>query len=131
MMFHEPSINILTPDVERLVAFYKGLGFLETFRTPREGTPTHVEVTMEHFTIGVSSVDAAIREHGLNPNLGGRPVAIVLWTDDVDSAYARLTSGGAPSLRPPHDFQAELRTAWIADPDGNPVNIVQRRKRKA
>ncbi len=127
-MFHEPSINILTHDVPRLMAFYEGLGFHETFRTPKEGTPTHVEVTLEQFTIGISSVQAAITEHGLSPELGGHPVAIILWTDSTDREYERLTAAGAPSLRPPHDFRAELRTAWIADPDGNPINIVQRRK---
>jgi len=30
-------------------------------------------------------------------------------------------------LSPPRDF-LNLRSAWVADPDGNPVNIAQRRK---
>jgi hypothetical protein len=36
----------------RLVGFYEGLGFRETFRTPEEGTPIHVGVTLDGFTIG-------------------------------------------------------------------------------
>ena len=130
-MPQDPSINVLTHDVVRLANFYGRLGFRETFRTPVEGTPVHVELTLDSFTIGISSVKAAIEDHGLNPNLNGRPIAIVLWTDDTDHEYKRLTAEGAPTLRPPHDFQARknvLRTAWIADPDGNPINIVQRRK---
>ncbi len=128
-MFRNPSINIYSRDVVRLLAFYEGLGFRETFRTPEAGTPSHVEVTLGQFTIGITSVEAAIRDHGLNPSLHGRPVEIVLWTDDVDSAYARLTSDGAPSLSPPHDFLANLRSAWVADPDGNPLRLLQHRKR--
>ncbi|HTT45491.1 MAG TPA: VOC family protein [Thermoplasmata archaeon] len=126
-MIQDPSINIMTRDVERLTSFYQRVGFKETFRTPREGAPTHVEVTLDHFTIGVSSVEAAIKDHGLNPSLDGRPVAILLWTDDSDREYARLLSEGAQPLRPPHDFRPELRTAWVTDPDGNPINLAQRR----
>lgn len=129
-MFQTPSINIFTRDVVRLVSFYERLGFRETYRFPKDVTPTHVEVTLDQFTIGISSVEAAITDHGLNPDLGGRPIAIILWTDDTDREYARLTAEGAPSLRRPQDFLSDLRTAWIADPDGNPINIVQHHRKQ-
>ena len=128
-MFRNPAINIYSHDVVRLVTFYERLGFRETFRTPKDGTPVHVEVTLGQFTVGIASVEAAIADHGLNPNLGGRPIEIVLWTDDTDRDYARLTADGAPSLSPPHDFLSNLRVAWVADPDGNPIKFVQHRKR--
>jgi predicted enzyme related to lactoylglutathione lyase len=124
-MFRSPAINVYSHDVMRLVAFYEGLGFRETFRTPKLGTPVHVELVLDGFTIGIASVDAAIADHGLKPELGGRPVEIVLWTDDTDDAYRRLTAAGAPSLSPPHDFLSRLRVAWVADPDGNPIQLVQ------
>jgi hypothetical protein len=111
----------------RLVRFYASLGFRETYRTPSEGTPAHVEVNLDGFTIGIASVEAAVAHHGLSPNLGGRPIEIVLWTADTDRDYAQLTSHGAPSLSPPHDFVADLRAAWVADPDGNPIQLVQYR----
>jgi catechol 2,3-dioxygenase-like lactoylglutathione lyase family enzyme len=124
--FSSPSINIITRNVVRLASFYERLGFRETFRTPLEGTPAHVEMTLDRFTIGVSSLEAAVSDHGLNPNLNGRPVIITLMTDDPDRDYARLISEGAPSLSPPSTFHAnkyELRSAYIADPDGNPINL--------
>jgi len=130
-MFQDPSINIFSRDVERLTHFYERLGFKESFRTPESGSPDHVEVTLDHFTIGISSVEAAIKDHGLSPRLDGRPVAIILWTDDTDREYARLTSDGAQPLRPPEDFRSDLRTAWVADPDGNPINLAQRRSIKS
>jgi uncharacterized glyoxalase superfamily protein PhnB len=128
-MFQTPAINIYSYDLVRLVNFYRGLGFRETFRTPKDGTPVHVEVTLDQFTIGIVSVDAAIADHGLKPNLGGRPVEIVLWTDDTDRDYTHLVANGAPSLSPPHDFLSDLRLAWVADPDGNPVQLAQHRNR--
>lgn len=127
-MVRNPAINVYSHDVTRLARFYEGLGFRETFRTPRAGTPAHVEVTLDGFTLGIAGVDAAVRDHGLRPDLGGRPVEIVLWTDDSDGTYARLTAAGAPSLSPPHDFlEGRLRAAWVADPDGNPIQLVQHR----
>jgi predicted enzyme related to lactoylglutathione lyase len=127
-MFRRPAINIYTRDLSRLVAFYEELGFRETFRAPTDGAPVHVEVALDGFTIGIASASAAAADHGLTPQLGGRQVEIVLWTDDVDRDFARLTADGAPTLSPPHDFLSDLRLAWVADADGNPIRLVQRRK---
>ena len=127
-MFKSGSINIISLDVVRLAGFYERLGFRETFRTPLDGIPAHVEVTLDQFTIGISSLEAAISDHGLNLKLDGRPVIITLSSDDTDGDYARLISEGATSLSPPHTFHAngyELRTAFAADPDGNPIQIHQ------
>jgi catechol 2,3-dioxygenase-like lactoylglutathione lyase family enzyme len=126
-VFRTPAINVYSRDVLRLVAFYEGLGFRETFRTPKERTPDHVEIVLDGFTIGIASVEAAIADHGLSPDLGGRPVEILLWTDDTDRDYARLIGQGAPSLSAPHDWLSDLRLAWVADPDGNPIQLAQHR----
>lgn len=125
--FQSPMINLYTEDVMRLVRFYEGIGFSETFRTPKDAEPLHVEVRLDGFTLAVSSVEAAITDHGVTPNLQGRPIGIVLWTNDTDAAYARLVSTGAPSLNAPHNFLDDrLRVAWVTDPDGNPIELVQR-----
>lgn len=126
-MFRTPAINIYSQDVPRLVKFYESLGFRETFRTPKDGTPNHVELTLDSFALGIASVRAVVSDHGLKPDLRGRAIEIILWTDDTDREYARLIAEGAPSLSPPHDFLSNLRAAWVADPDGNPIQLVQRR----
>jgi len=125
--FRNPAVNIYSHDVMRLVRFYERLDLRETFRTPEDGMPAHIELRLEGLTLGIASVAAAIADHGLSPDLNGRPVEIVLWTDDTDRDYARLTVDGVPSLSPPHDFLSRLRVAWVADPDGNPIQLVQRR----
>jgi catechol 2,3-dioxygenase-like lactoylglutathione lyase family enzyme len=127
-MFQNPSINVYTRDVNQLLEFYTRLGFRETFRTPALGAPDHVELALDQFKIGIASVSSASAVHGLKPDLGGRPFELVLWTDDVDRDHARLTADGAPTLSLPHDFLTNLRSAWIADPDGNPIQLVQRRR---
>ena len=126
-MFRDPAINIYSHDVARLAGFYEGLGFEERFRTPSQGPPVHVEVSLDGLRVGIASVEAAIAHHDLKPDLGGRPVEIVLWTDDTDRDYSRLTSGGAtPSANPTPSSREPLRAAWVADPDGNPIQLVQR-----
>lgn len=126
-MYRTPMINLYTRDIVRSVAFYQGLGFVETFRTPKEGMPVHVEVSLEGFTVGIATVEAAMADHGLKPNLNGRAIEIVLWTDDVDPAFADLTAAGSRILSPPHDFLDNLRVAWVTDPDDNPLQLVQHR----
>lgn len=128
-MFTSPQVNIYSEDVVRAVEFYRALGFAETFRTPREGTPIHVELVLDGFKIGIASVASAVADHGLDLDLGkpGRGMEIVLWTDDTDKAYARLIAAGARALSEPHDWLGSLRVAWVADLDENPIELVQRR----
>ena len=53
---------------------------------------------------------------------------IALWTDGVDAAFADFVDAGALPLSAPHDWLGgTLRVAWVADPDGNPVELVERR----
>jgi len=61
-MFQDPSIHIFSYNVVRLTTFYERLGLRKTYRTPKDGTPVHVEVTLERFSIGISSVEVAIRD---------------------------------------------------------------------
>ncbi|HEU0131232.1 MAG TPA: VOC family protein [Mycobacteriales bacterium] len=126
-MFATPQVNVYATDVARTAAFYASLGFAETFRTPAAGEPIHVELTLDGFTLGVASRASAGADHGLDLTPAGRAMEIVVWADDVDAAFARLVAAGAPSLSEPHDWlDGALRVAWVADPDGNPVELVQR-----
>ncbi len=125
-MFRDPQVNLYVRDVERSVRFYADLfGFEETFRTPVSGPPEHVELRLGGLILGLASVASALSSHGLTTGGGGPRAEVCVWTDDVDRAYEHLVEHGAPSLSKPHDFLGgRLRAAWVADPDGNPVEIV-------
>jgi catechol 2,3-dioxygenase-like lactoylglutathione lyase family enzyme len=127
--FIDPAINYYVDDVEIAVRFYTDhFGFVETFRTPPHGKPDHVEVRLGPLILGLAAKEAAQTMHGLPLGSGGFPRAeLVVWTENVDEAYAMLTAKGVPSISAPHDFLAALRSAWVMDPDGNPVQIVSRR----
>lgn len=129
-MFRDPQVNFYVRDVEESVQFYAGLfGFEETFRTPSSGAPKHVEMRLGGFILGVASIESALNSHGLTTGGGNPRAEVCVWTDDVDRAYSKLMEQGAEPLSSPHDFlDGRLRAAWVADPDGNPVEIVAEQK---
>ncbi len=46
-------VNLYTRDIQAGLRFYRDLlGFTETFRTPTDGIPEHVELRSNGFTVG-------------------------------------------------------------------------------
>ena len=126
-MFTGAFVNLYTHDIEAGLRFYRDLlGFAETFRTPTEGTPEHVELELNGFGLGLGTVEAARRVHGVDASPGSPAMVVVVWTDDVDRAFEQLASSGAPIVQPPHNTGRHNRNALLRDPDGNLVEIVAR-----
>jgi catechol 2,3-dioxygenase-like lactoylglutathione lyase family enzyme len=116
--FHAPQVILFSRNVDRAAAFYSSLGFEELYRRPVAGEPTHVDLALEGYVIGIASAaDDVVRE--------GRQAALTLWTDDVHGAFAELTANGAPALVAPREWPGGLVIAWVADPDGNAIQIAQ------
>jgi lactoylglutathione lyase len=129
-MFTSGLVNLYTRDIEAGIRFYgELLGLAETFRTPAEGTPEHVEFRAGGFTIGLGTVEAAKRVHGIDAVPGAPSAVVVLWTDDVDRAHAGLERAGVESVQAPHDTGNGNRNALVRDPDGNLVELVSKRRR--
>jgi len=121
-------VNLYTRDIQAGLRFYRDLlGFTETFRTPTEGTPEHVELRSNGFTVGLGTVEAAMRVHGVEAAPGSPAMVLVVWTDDVDAAYGQLVAAGVPAVQPPHNTGNDNRNALLRDPDGNLVEIVAKR----
>jgi lactoylglutathione lyase len=124
-MYLDALVNLYTRDIEAGLHFYRDLlGFAETFRTPAEGVPEHVELRLNGFTVGLGSVEAARRVHGVEAVPGSPAMVLVVWTDDVDRACAELAAAGVPVVQPPHSSGNNNRNALLRDPDGNLVEIV-------
>jgi lactoylglutathione lyase len=124
-MFTSAFVNLYTRDIEAGLRFYRDqLGFSETFRTPEQGVPEHVELELEGFGLGLGTVEAAKRVHGVDASPGSPAMVIVVWTTDVDEAFERLTAAGAPAIQPPHNTGRRNRNALLRDPDGNLVELV-------
>jgi lactoylglutathione lyase len=124
-MFTSFMLNLYSADVATAARFYgEQLGFNQSFRYPPSGEARHVELRLGDSVLAISSY-AAVVEIGLPPPAAGHVHELVIWCDELDSAIARLRSAGAPVLIEPHDHVAGHRRAYVADPDGNWLALVQ------
>lgn len=126
MRFTSPQVILFVADCERAATFYASFGFVERFRVPPEH-PVKVEMDLEGFGLGLALPGPAAQSHQIDPVTEGHRAAMTLWTDDVSGAYAHALEAGATAHTEPHGFlQGRLRVAFVEDPDGHPVQLVQR-----
>lgn len=127
MKFRAPQINLYVDDLEVSRAFYEQLGFQKTFTAEMNGEAVHHELVLGDFKLGVATKATARETHGLTPGKNSG-CELVLWADDTDEAIQYLLSIGATLVSEPHDFlENRLRSGWVHDPDGNPIQIVSKR----
>jgi catechol 2,3-dioxygenase-like lactoylglutathione lyase family enzyme len=124
--FTAPQVILFSADVEQAGAFYRRLGFQETFRVPDEGPPIHVDLVLGEYKIGFASIASSREHHGLRPVDEGQRATVTLWTQDTIAAYRSLTAAGVPGLAEPRVWLDRLLIGWIEDPDGHPIQLVQR-----
>jgi lactoylglutathione lyase len=118
--------NLYTADMERALAFYRDLlGGNQTFATPAEGTPEHVELRLGGIVVALSSRDAVPRQ-GLPAATAGHPMELVVGCDSADGTLATLRAAGAPVLVEPYSHVSGHRRAYVADPDGNWIALVSK-----
>lgn len=121
-------VNVFTHDVLEALDFYVGrLGLTESFRTPTEGVPDHVELNAGGFVLAISSAEAARRVHGLEAEVGSPAMSLVFWVNDVDATYRDLESHGVVGHTKPHDTGNDNRNAVVLDPAGTLVELVAKR----
>lgn len=104
---------ILRPrDPGRSVEFYRDVLGLAIYREFPGGTV---------FFLGQGFLEVSGRgEHGASPDL-----ALWLQVRDVHAEFERLRSRGVPVLDEPALQPWGLHEAWIADPDGVPIVLVE------
>lgn len=116
-----------TRDLDKAVAFYEQLGLRESRRselTKGEATLVFMEPEAGNFAIEL------VYNWGKDdPYDGGdRFGHFAFDVDDVDATYERLLAAGAGDVgRPPKTHEAgSTRLAFVADPDGNWVELIER-----
>ncbi|MGC4942002.1 VOC family protein [Kribbella sp. DT2] len=109
-------------DLDTSLAFYTDLGAQVVDRLFMEGP----KVTRVHLQLGTGLIELL---HNQNPapdaTYGLNHVGFM--TDDLDGDYARLIAAGYSELTPPKIAgSGQGRLAFLADPNGNRVELLQR-----
>jgi len=109
-------------DLERALAFYAKLGIHEAFRLNREDGSLmliYLHVAGDRF------IEVFPNGPAPDPNRKGSFMHLCLLTDDLHATVAQLRESGIVIEREPkvgldHNWQA-----WIRDPDGNAIELMQ------
>ncbi len=114
------------------IAFYtKSFGAKELFRLSEpSGKVGHAELEIRGSTIMLA--DEYPDFGALAPTtIGGSPVSLHLYVDDVDRVVANATAAGATVLRAIKDEFFGDRTGMIADPFGHKWHVATRKEEVA
>ncbi|MCW2597349.1 MAG: extradiol dioxygenase [Jatrophihabitans sp.] len=107
---------IVTPDLDRMLAFYQGMfDATQTSRFPEDGAVFYVGLKVGDSDLGLVSEDAEL----------GTKQRIVLSfaVSNVDELLDRVVELGGRVMSPPNDMPWGQRVGHIEDPDGNAVNL--------
>lgn len=100
-----------TTDLDRLVRFYEEAFDGDVrYRFAPEGRDVYVSLAVGGGTVGVGFEPDAAR---------GDAIALWIYTDSADRAFARAVDAGAAPVSAPEDTAWGERMAQVRDPDGN------------
>ena len=120
---------LVVRDAARAIEFYKtAFGATELFRlTEPQGKIGHAELTIRDSLLMLA--DEYPDFGALSPaSVGGSPVSIHLYVDDVDRVVAEATAAGATVLRAVKDEFYGDRSGMIADPFGHKWHLATRKE---
>lgn len=113
-------IRLLTNDLERALAFYRGvLGLEVTLEV--EGTYAELASGASILALYRRDLMAQVLDE---PAQGGLGAALTFEVEDVDAAFRGLRDKGVTFITEPHDQEAWfIRVAHLRDPDGNLIEL--------
>jgi PhnB protein len=126
---HALSPYLVVKGAAKAIEFYaKAFGAREVFRLVEpSGKVGHAELEIGKSTLMLA--DEYPDFGALSPvTLGGSPVALHLYVEDVDAVVLRATAAGATVLRPVKDEFFGDRTAMVADPFGHKWHLSTRKE---
>jgi len=119
--YHSVTPYLALRGAARALDFYaRAFGATEIMRIPMGELIGHAEIR-----IGDSVVMLAdeMEGHAGPQTLGGTPVSLMIYTDDVDAMFARAIAAGATAKRPVENQFYGDRTGVLVDPYGHVWSI--------
>jgi PhnB protein len=122
--YHAVTPYLIVTDAAGAIAFYKqAFGAVEKFRMAGpDGKVMHAELQIGPAMIMLA--DEFPQMGATSPKtLGGSPVGLLLYVEDVDALSARVVDAGAKTLRPVQDQFYGDRSGTFEDPYGHKWTI--------
>jgi catechol 2,3-dioxygenase-like lactoylglutathione lyase family enzyme len=117
-------VAVVATDVERAAKFYtEVLGFREVARLETSHSGTLVFVGLGGTLVELFG-GGKPRAKGDTDEVGYRHIC--LGVDDVDAEYERIKGLGVDFYMEPTTVESGLRIAFFRDPDGSPIELMQR-----
>ncbi|MGH9326569.1 MAG: VOC family protein [Terriglobia bacterium] len=117
--YHTATPYLIIKGAAQAIEFYKkAFGAQELFRMAQPGGQVgHAEIKIGDSVIMLAD-EVSERGHRSPQSLGGSPVSIFLYVEDVDGVFNQAVSAGAKVERPVQDQFYGDRTGGVLDPFG-------------
>ena len=118
--YHTATPYLIVRDAARAIEFYKkAFGAKELMRmADPSGKIGHAEIKIGDSPIMLAD-EAPGMGHRSPESLGGSPVSILLYVEDVDAVFNQAVAAGAKVQRPVADQFYGDRTGGVTDPFGH------------
>lgn len=118
-----PWVNpyLIVKDADAAIAFYKAaFGFETRFAMPGpDGKTQHAELAHKDSVIMLGPECPEQSNHKSPSSLGGSPVSLYVYVEDVDALCERARAAGATVVEEPKDQFWGDRMCALVDPDGH------------
>jgi PhnB protein len=122
--YHTVTPYLIVQGAAKAIEYYKDVfGAKELMRMPTpDGKVAHAEIKIGDSPIMLA--DEMPQMGYKNPqSLGGSPVSLMLYVEDVDTVFDKAVKNGAASVRPVKDQFYGDRSGTITDPFGHVWSI--------
>ena len=118
--YHSVTPYLVIKNAAAAIEFYKkAFGAVELFRMPAPGGKIgHAEIKIGDSPVMLSDAYPEMGFQGPE-SLGGTPVSLMIYVEDVDQVYPQAIAAGGKELRPLQDQFYGDRSGTLADPFGH------------
>jgi PhnB protein len=117
--YHSVTPYLIIKGASNAIEFYKkAFGATELFRMDHEGKVGHAEIKIGDSPIMVAD-ESPEMGYKSPTTLGGTPVSIMIYVDDVDTTFKQAIAAGGEQQKPVQDQFYGDRSGTLKDPFGH------------
>lgn len=117
--YHSVTPYLIIQGAAAAIEFYKkAFGATELFRMEHEGKIGHAEIKIGDSPIMLADEHPEMGHVGPK-TLGGSPVGIMIYVDDVDTVFNQAIEAGGEQVKPLQDQFYGDRSGMLTDPFGH------------